>query len=116
MKHNRNEFRGSEAEQRAAALVTMMYVTYSIANAYKEEADEILADYNLYTFDTKAEGERLKKRFDEYHNCVRKYYQGEPMAQSQVIAMYELIKGAIDEQVEESIKQYREKWVENSGV
>ena len=36
MTHSRNEFGGSNDERRAAALVTMMYVTYSIANAYKE--------------------------------------------------------------------------------
>ena len=109
MKHNRNEFRGSDDEQRAAALVTMMYVTYSIANAYKEEIDEILADYNLYTFETKHEGEVLKKRFDEYHNHVKRYLKEDPLSQQQVIDVYELIKNALDEQVMESIEQYREK-------
>lgn len=111
MTHSRNEFGGSYDERRAAALVTMMYVTYSIANAYKEEVDEILADYNLYTYDTKAEGERLKKRFDEYHNCVKKHLHGEPLAQKQVTDVYEIIKNALDEQVMDSIRQYEEKHV-----
>lgn len=103
---NPNTFSGSDDEKRASALVTMAYITFSIANAYQEEASDILKEYGRYTFDTKREGENVVKAFDRYHKTFFKYFKHEPLAQKQVVEVYEVIKNAIDGQVLASIEQY----------
>lgn len=106
----RNQFDNSEDGARAAALVTLVYVTMTIANAYLEECNDILEEYGLYTFDTKREAKAAIKRFDDYHNAMKKYLHGEPMAQKQIIDVYEAVKHAIDTQVlETSIEQFKQK-------
>lgn len=105
----RSAFPGSEDEKRCSALVTMMYLTMSIANAYLEEAKDILQQYAVYEFDTKAECEAAIQRFDRYHTRMMDYFHGEPMAQKQFTDIYEILKQACDEQILESIAQYTRK-------
>ena len=105
----RSAFPGSDDEKRCSALVTMMYLTMSIANAYLEEAKDILQQYAVYEFDTKGECEAAIKRFDAYHERMMQYFHGEPMAQQQFIDIYETLKAACDEQILESIAQYNRK-------
>ena len=105
----RSAFPGSDDEKRCSALVTMMYLTMSIANAYLEEAKDILQQYAVYEFDTKGECEAAIRRFDAYHERMKQYFHGEPMAQSQFIDVYEILKAACDEQILESIAQYNRK-------
>lgn len=105
----RNQFDNSEDGARASALVTLVYVTMSIANAYLEECNDILEEYGLFTFDTKKEAKAAIKRFEDYHKAMMKYLHGEPMMQKQIIDVYEGVKAAIDSQVlETSIEQYKQ--------
>jgi hypothetical protein len=105
----RSAFPGSDDEKRCSALVTMMYLTMSIANAYLEEAKDILQQYAVYEFDTKAECEAAIQRFDRYHDRMKRYFKGEPLAQGQLCEVYEMLKQACDEQILESIAQYNRK-------
>ena len=105
----RSAFPGSDDEKRCSALVTMMYLTMSIANAYLEEAKDILQQYAVYEFDTKGECEAAIKRFDAYHDRMMIYFKGEPLAQKQLCEVYEILKAACDEQILESIAQYNRK-------
>ena len=105
----RSSFPGSDDEKRCSALVTMMYLTMSIANAYLEEAKDILQQYAVYEFDTKGECEAAIKRFDAYHDRMKIYFKGEPLAQKQLCEVYEILKSACDEQILESIAQYNRK-------
>jgi len=105
----RSAFPGSDDEKRCSALVTMMYLTMSIANAYLEEAKDILQQYAVYEFDTKGECEAAIKRFDAYHDRMKIYFKGEPLAQKQLCEVYEILKSACDEQILESIAQYNRK-------
>ena len=105
----RSAFPGSDDEKRCSALVTMMYLTMSIANAYLEESKDILQQYAVYEFDTKGECEAAIRRFDAYHDRMKIYFKGEPLAQEQLCEVYEILKAACDEQILDSIAQYNRK-------
>ena len=105
----RNTFHGSDDEKRVSALVIMNYITMSICNAYAEEVKDILEQYGAYSYDTKHESEMAIRAFDRYHDAMKKFFKGELLAQRQMIEVYEMVKKVLDEQVLESLAQYKRK-------
>lgn len=97
---------GSDDEKRASALVTMTYITMSICNAYMEETKEILESYGIYKFELKHECETAIRMFDRYHAAIFKYFKNDPMANRQIIEVYEGIKRALDEEILANVEKY----------
>ena len=109
----RKNFYGSDDEKRLAALLTMEYIVLSVANAYHEEAKDLMEQYAVYDFETKKESEAAIKRFDDYHQyMMQQFFHGQKEANCQMSEIYEELKKTCDEQILESIILYKEKVVE----
>ena len=106
----RKNLYGSDDEKRLAALLTMEYIVLSVANAYHEEAKELMEQYAVYDFETKRESEAAIKRFDDYHQyMMQQFFHGQREANNQMTAIYEELKKTCDEQILDSIILYKEK-------
>ena len=106
----RRNFYGSDDEKRLSALLTMEYIVLSVANAYHEEAKDLMQQYAVYDFETKKESEAAIKRFDDYHNyMMQMFFHGQQTANAQISAIYEELKKTCDEQILDSIILYKEK-------
>ncbi len=49
------------------------------------------------------------RAFDRYHDAMKKFFKGDLLAQRQMIEVYEMVKKVLDEQVLESLAQYKRK-------
>ena len=106
----RRNFYGSDDEKRLSALLTMEYVVLSVANAYHEEAKDLMQQYAVYDFETKKESEAAIKRFDDYHTyMMQMFFHGQREANCQISTIYEELKKTCDEQILDSIILYKEK-------
>ena len=106
----RRNFYGSDDEKRLSALLTMEYIVLSVANAYHEEAKDLMQQYAVYDFETKKESEAAIKRFDDYHTyMMQTFFHGKREANNQISAIYEELKKTCDEQILDSIILYKEK-------
>ena len=109
----RKNFYGSDDEKRLSALLTMEYIVLSIVNAYHEEAKDLMQQYAVYTFETKRESEAAIKRFDEYNTyMMQQFFHGATTANEQITYIYEQLKEACDQEILDSILQYKKKVAE----
>ena len=58
-------------EERAGVLISMAYILMSIANAYTEEANELLDKHNLILYNVKHTANKFTKAFDSYHTILK---------------------------------------------
>lgn len=70
------KFVESGDEERASILISMAYILMSVANAYTEEANELMDKHGLILYNVKHTANKLAKSFDTYHNILKTMLPG----------------------------------------
>ena len=104
------EYKASGDAAKVDKLVSMAYLTNSIANAYNEEAIEILEKYTLVQKKFKTKVFNLKAAFDAYDKELFSMVSGE--AQQRAFCLdYDILKEILDEYLNaEDYKKVKEKF------